>query len=331
MPILSFTDAIAQSTIPHERHLLIGNGFSCALDGRYRYDSLYNETVKTKLVSWRTKKVFNQVGTSNFEEVLLRFYLTKETVSHYWWYKFINDLNSDAENLKKALIKVLQQVHHDQITSIPNGQLLSAFNFFCNFQNVFTLNYDLLPYWISLSQGGVNRPFKDQFGILEDDFTFKQFMSDERNLVYLHGGLHIYRKGAIISKIRSSTHSLMSSIEEVLEDKGLPVFVAEGRSKEKSQRIKNNYYLDAGFRFFKLLAGDLFIFGFSFGQSDSHFIEAILKNTNIRRLFISTREPNDSAILRRLEADLDLLKQRYNRQTLAISFFDAVDFNPWNN
>ncbi len=71
----------------------------------------------------------------------------------------INELQQFSQNLKNEFITTIQTNH---IPSIDDDAKMSALDFIVSYNCIFTLNYDLLLYWV-ISHNGLY-PFADGFG-----------------------------------------------------------------------------------------------------------------------------------------------------------------------
>jgi hypothetical protein len=134
-------------------HILVGNGFSIACDPILRYGRLYEAAVRAGL-SERAQKLFNRLGTSNFEAVLsllenadwaARVYGIPEDATR--------GMRDDAEIVKRTLVEAVTSSHLAHVGCVPDEKYEAARAFLQPFHNIFATNYDLLPYWTVLSSG----------------------------------------------------------------------------------------------------------------------------------------------------------------------------------
>ncbi|GAG44559.1 unnamed protein product, partial [marine sediment metagenome] len=163
------------------------------------------------------------------------------------------------EELRNALVKTVQSVHPSW--SDVQTDLLKIANFMMNFDKVISLNYDLLVYWAMLignTREGGNR-FKDCFvrdettGKLIFDETAIEYMemphgSQRRAtlIYYPHGNLVLANEpfGDEVKLSRSTNDCLLEKIVLRWELGGCtPLFVGEGRTRDKMRTIRNSHYL----------------------------------------------------------------------------------------
>src|SRR6202035_1072609 len=112
--------------------------------------------------------------------------------------------------------------------------------------------------------------------------------TDSQNLFYLHGALHIFDAGSELQKFTwiNTGIKLIEQIRNALDDKKFPLFVSEGTSSEKMDKIMHSNYLSRGMRSFSKIGGNLFIYGHSLADNDKHILNLIPKS-KIKRLFVS--------------------------------------------
>ena len=160
--------------------------------------------------------------------------------------------------------------------------------FLSHFQNIYTVNYDLLLYW-ALMQEELEPviDFDDGFRQPDDgpaDYvTWDVQKTDAQNTFYLHGGLHIFDAGPELQKFTwcNTGIALVDQIREALATNRFPVFVAEGNPESKLDRIQHSGFLNRAYRSFASIGGTLFVFGLSFGDTDEHILR--LMDTGSRK------------------------------------------------
>ena len=138
--------------------LFLGNGFSQSYFGPFSYTTLY-QAVKDEKQNKNIKKLFEHFGTSNFEAVLsflkhaqflLKIYGIKGTA-----------IVKDYERVRDALAEAILKVHPEKTTVIPEEVKLSCYKFLKQFNDIYTVNYDLLLYWTLLTDPALD--FGDYF------------------------------------------------------------------------------------------------------------------------------------------------------------------------
>jgi len=168
--VISFQEALAQ-TENLRRHLLLGNGFSIALfPDCFRYDSLLESADESGLFDDmpEARRVFNELGTQDFEEVIDALRSTIRVIPFYTDETTLPDsMTAHAEALKEILVQAIAGRHPERPADINDEQYEACRDFLGNFVgdrrvleiggrdkdvrgNIYTLNYDLLLYWTLL-------------------------------------------------------------------------------------------------------------------------------------------------------------------------------------
>ncbi|MWT96673.1 DUF4917 family protein, partial [Escherichia coli] len=127
--------------------------------------------------------------------------------------------------------------------------------------------YDLLLYWTQMHTAEGEPPDSDDgFRASADDFdasyvVWEPGQSHEQNMWFLHGALHVFDSGIEIQKYTWSKTGvrLIDQIRDALSKNLFPIFVSEGTSAEKYERIRHNDYLAKAYRSFGSIGGALFI------------------------------------------------------------------------
>ena len=301
--MLTFKQAMDQAQSYNKRHALLGNGFSisCRPD-IFVYGKLFEQADFSKL-SPSAKSAFEALDTQDFEKVIKVLRDASAVLSAYSGVKtsLIEQLKKDADGLREVLVQAIASSHPEWPGEITDEEYSSCRIFLSNFNNVYTLNYDLLLYWAVMhnddgekikSDDGFRKP-EDEFG--SEYVVWEAGTSRSQNIWYLHGALHVFDAGDEIQKYTwiNTGKRLIEQIREALEKDYFPLFVAEGTSSEKLDRIMHNEYLAKGKRSFSSIQGALFIHGHSLAKNDEHFLKAIEKG-KIKHLYVSLYGDEDS-------------------------------------
>jgi hypothetical protein len=128
---------------------------------------------------------------------------------------------------------------------------------------------------------------------------------------YLHGALHLFDRGSEITKYTWSKtdRAIVDQIREALDEDRYPLFVAEGTTDSKLERIMHNAYLHKALRSFEGCCGSstntIVIFGHSLDDNDAHVLRCIASG-GARNLLMSLYGDPDSpanrAVIRNAEA-----------------------------
>ena len=280
-----------KKTYTHRPNLLLGNGFSINFSSRFMYKSIFEkfqETCDEKFV-----KLFGSFDTTNFEKIME--YLKYATIVNKILDIPFEEIIKAKEELRDSLIMVVNKIHpkSEEISKeiIENVTLAMI----SDFEDVFTLNYDLYMYQIIMKSIDLRRE-----GIIENNYQdffwadynsrfkcFEHSIYRYRKVYYLHGALFIFyfRPNTLKIKRSGDEKELIQVISEEIGGYNLPLFVSEGTSIDKISAIQSNYYLSYCLNEFKRQDRDLFVYGVSFGDNDEHIVRAI-KGQN-RKVFIS--------------------------------------------
>ena len=348
--IVSFKEALKMSD-SNKRHLLLGNGFSIAYRRDiFSYKNLFKEADFSS-VSENAKRVFEKFDIYDFEIVIRKLRDTKQVLEVYRRRhkdkSLLKLLEKDADGLKEILVRTLTYKHPDLPSRISESQYKACIKFLSNFiekgSHIFTLNYDLLLYWVLIKGWDMavfdSRNIDDGFRPGEEGEDYVVWEPSEaknQKVYYLHGALHLFDDGLEIKKYTWSRTDipLMQQIREAVSNDIFPLFVAEGTSDSKMTRINHSAYLGKGIRSFAGIGGDLFIYGHSLSKNDSHILDYIGKS-KIVNLFISIYGNPESKQNRNTIKKAQLIKMsrsrhdKRNRYPLNIIFYNAESAKVW--
>lgn len=335
--LLSFDEAIRQSQ-GGNRHLLTGNGFSIACRSDiFTYGSLFEKADFSKL-NGKIKSVFDALNTQDFEVVMrqlqgaariFRVYLPTET-------DVIDQLEKDAESLKNVLVNAIASSHPEHPSELTENEYQHCKMFLNHFRNIYTLNYDLLLYWTTMhfqetkeirADDGFRTPDSGKVDYVSWDIE----KTDGQNIFYLHGALHLFDAGSELQKFTwiNTGVRLIEQIRTALDSNSFPLFVSEGSSKEKADKIMHSNYLSRGLRSFAKIGGSLFIYGHSLAENDLHILKLIPKS-KLQKLFVSIYGDLNSESNKRIVATAESLKAgRKSNNALEIYFYDSMSAKIW--
>lgn len=363
MPVISFEQAL-QETENIKRHLLLGNGFSISLfPDRFRYGSLLEEADFSAFPAAR--QAFDRLGTTDFEVVIHALRQATIVLPLY-----SNDrtpyetMVAHATGLKELLVQAIAGRHPERPSDIKKERYLACRAFLSNFigesrnkpaqpkdlrGGIYTLNYDLLLYWTLLHEP-ITNDGEDEAEELDHDDGFRAPYDDpdaeyvtwdgeeshSQRIHYLHGALHLHDYGYELQKKcweRAGGRPLIDQIRTALDLGKFPLFVSEGDSNGKFDRIRHSGYLHKGLRSFRANCDQkepcLFIFGHSLAENDAHILKQIEKG-RISSVYVSlygtAGSPENQAIVRRAE---QIGRARSQRNPLTIQFYQAESANVW--
>ena len=319
--LIPFRIAINEIQSFDNRSVLLGNGFSIAQVGmKLAYSNLLDVSGIDENHS--LKNVFDNFDTYDFEKVIRYLEITDRVARSYGQ---IGKYQTDAEGVRQKLIEAIQKVHPSEFRDIPEHEINSCVCFLKNFGKVFTLNYDLLLYWVSIC----SQAFQDGFLKSENIGRFRGpfDMSAECSIYNIHGGLHLFLSPDrdVYKAIANSGDNLLDSITKTIRDENcLPLYVAEGTSQQKLGKIRSVPYLNYCLEELQGLSGALFVFGHSGNRTDGHIYDAIFKS-KIEAIYYCFY---DATQLSGIISLLEECRAKHNKY-IPIKYIDVGQMNIW--
>lgn len=326
MALGTFEDKYRSIELESKPSILLANGFSQAWEHRiFNYQNLLQKANFGERDSI-IKSIFTSFNTFDFETVMRALEAAELVCDSYAVDNSkIDEIRADQKQLKNSLIQVISETHPLRSSNITVQEYEKAKPFVMKFKNVFTLNYDLLLYWI------VNKSEIDPLGYHTDDgFRHTTWENaDDQNIYFLHGGLHIYDEGIYIKKhtFRGDTDvGIVDQVRNNLDQGKFPVFVSEPTYKKKLNRIEHNPYLNSCYRALKNLNGSLFIHGHSMSDNDQHIFNQINKS-EVNKVFISIFGDENTKQNRETLANA---RRFIDTRKIDIDFYDAASAAIWS-
>jgi hypothetical protein len=340
--LLTFQQAIKSSASYSKRHLLLGNGFSIACrPDIFRYEKLFEQADFSNL-SESAQRAFGALNTTDFERVIkaLRDAAGLAVLYNLPEHNALQ-MRTDADALKELLVQTIANSHPPFPSDISDGEYAACQQFLSNFNNTYTLNYDLLLYWSHMhhessaeiqSDDGFRTSQNDiDDGIESDYVVWESSQSHEQNMWFLHGALHVFDSGTEIQKYTWSRTGvrLIEQIRDALSRDLFPLFVAEGSSDEKLERVRHSDYLAKAYRSFQEIQHCLFIYGHSLAANDDHYLR-LIEHGKLSHIFVSlygdpTSNDNKEIIQRAKGMSL----RRGAKRPLRVDFYDSESAKVW--
>lgn len=325
--ILEFEEAISE-TNSNQRNILLGNGFSIACDKCFSYDSLFQFSQLPPEI----KNIFQELDTKDFELVMNKF----REVTDYCYYNLHSEAIADLlwnyqRVVRNDLIQCISYIHPKSF-EIAESRKKNTLKFLSNFNYIFTLNYDLLLYWLLMyNLGDLNKKFgiqKDGFANRKEYYCEWSKFNNFQNVFYLHGALHLFYKNRDAYKIVADkyTGGTLLDITQKYQDKDIfPLVVTEGESQNKLDFINENDYLQYCYEKLSDISGVLFIHGHSLDKKDKHIFDAINDNPNILEIYISIHPKSGETINKKSK----LAEDAFNCDKINLHFYNADSANIW--
>jgi hypothetical protein len=330
-------------------HLLLGNGFSIALKPDiFSYGSLFQNADFSEIP--HVPKLFEALGTQDFEIAIRHIQDAAKILNVYdpGQLDLMAKMRNDASAIKDALVSAVAKRHPDRPYNISKPQYIACRDIACraflrHFDHIFTLNYDVLLYWTLMQDEVDKQPFNadDGFRHPEQDPSLPYVSWQQANSAtvnYLHGALHLFDQGTEIVKYTWSKTdiAIVEQIRQALREDKFPLFVAEGTSESKIDRILHSAYLHKALRSFEGCClspkNSIVIFGHSLADNDAHVLRCIAHG-GVSDLFVSLYgDPNSAqnkSVVENAERLAALRKKRRRKSALTVTFYDAASARVW--
>ncbi len=342
--VLSFEEAVADDEHrTNGRSVLLGNGFS--IDWKpevFLYRSLYDEAQLAGL-STDKESLFGALGTHDFEKVIEHLKAAADLAELYAAGdpQLPDVLRADAQVVRSGLADVLADRHPHRANEITDDEAECARGFLSHFGRTFTVNYDLLLYWV------LNRVDGSRHAVHRGDgfewptangpryLVWKRKAADRgQRVFYLHGGLHLFVEEQRLRKLQYSiAESIIEQVRDRLLEGRYPLVVTEGRSDEKVARIERSAYLRYAHRALEDLTGTLFVHGMSLSANDDHILAPLeSKDSRIEALYVSIHGNELSHSAQDVIHRARLIKRRREENggmRLDLRFYDSATAHVW--
>jgi hypothetical protein len=269
--------------------------------------------------------VFRQLGTVDFEEVIRALEHAAVIEAAYGESARSERFNADAGIVRDALIHAVREVHPGLQFDIPESQKTASAAFLRNFHTIFTLNYDLLLYWVILH--GASSHHSDGFGLGDAVNGFRTFSpSANCTAFFVHGALHLFLDDQNDTQKRIMTGAtIVNDITETIRlSRKLPLFVAEGTAAQKMRKINSVPYLRHAYEQLSGCNGSLFIFGHSAEGKDSHIYNAVARS-RIDTIYFCVYRPENTL----LESQTRLAPLVARNPHIQVKYVDSGTASVW--
>lgn len=317
--LISFDEAIAR-TNGKDRALLIGNGFSIE---HFSYRTLLENAGFDE--EGPLRRLFQALDTFDFESVMKALEDAAVVEGAYGNNAQATTFQQDADRLREGLVNAVRATHPAHREDIAD-RVPSCVQFLKNFSAVFSLNYDLLLYWVQLD---IARDFKDGFGLGEEHAGFRGPFREAAycNIYNVHGGLHLFKtaEGDVEKRLMGASGVIDAIAQTITQAKRLPVYVAEGTSQKKMAKINSIPYLRHCYDQLGSRQGILFVYGHSAAPNDAHIYRALFKSS-IDHLYFCIHTPTANADA--IAGELARYKRLYS-SIVDYTLVDSVSARVW--
>ena len=336
MDVITFSDALKRSKEYSKRHLILGNGFSIACKPDiFSYRALF-EQAAFDASNPMAREAFDVLGTRDFEEVMKALRDASKLIRTFGSGQgaLADGFASAVNELKEILVTTIARQHPEFPAEVQTAAYAAARAFLSNFDLIYTLSYDLLLYW-ALMQKEITPSLTHDDGFRTPDegpatyVTWDVERTDNQNVFYLHGALHLFDAGAELKKFTwvNTKIRLIDQVRQALNDGLFPLIVAEGTSQQKKAKIMHSNYLARAYRSLAKIGGAVFIFGHSLADKDEHILRLIERGP-CKHIFMSVHgDPNSTLNAALIQRGLALHGGKGKRK---VDFYDASSARVWS-
>jgi uncharacterized protein DUF4917 len=324
--VLTFEEAIESMEEDETASILIANGFSQAWNAEiFNYANLL-EAADFGEREGVIRPLFENLGTYDFESIMKQLMAAETVLTSYDAENaLIERISSDKEILKDALITAISNTHPDLPSEVDDEQFIAARKFLSQFNEIFSINYDLLFYWARNKNNLEPENYRT-----DDGFRAQRLWeghSTGQEVHFLHGGLHIYDTGTFIKKhaYTEDGDSIIDQVRNNLNSGNFPLFVSEPTYQKKKQRIEHNPYLSYCFQRLRDLSGTLFIYGHSMNENDKHIFNQI-QSSQVSKIFVSIYGDENTEANSRTKANALAYLQKHG---VEVEFYQADSAPVW--
>jgi|TARA_R110002033_G_scaffold126900_1_gene168527 hypothetical protein len=324
--VITFDEAMATVEDGDKPSILMGNGFSRAWrNDIFNYENLLDAADFNDRDA-EIRALFGLLDTYDFEAVMRSLVSAKAVLEAYGGNTgLISLVKRDQQLLKDALIAAISTTHPDRPTAVTAAQYTTARTFLSRFDQLFTVNYDLLFYWARNMDDLPPKNYSTDDGFRKGCKWKGHGTSQEAH--FLHGGLHIFDSGTDIEKHSHAEigTGIVDLVRKNLAIGKFPLFVSEPTSSKKKSRIEHNPYLDFCFRALGKVTGTFFIQGHSLDENDKHIFD-LLKSSGVEKFFVSIFGDENNEENSRVKANARAYLQS---PISSVEFYDAASAPIW--
>lgn len=344
MKLMKYADV--ETALPSGRsHLLLGNGFSISCKPVFSYGSLFEYAKKNGLPK-SAVGIFERLGTNNFEGVMRLLDDGEWLAKHYGLLPKSKKgvMSNDLESVKNALVAAIAKTHPKHTNKIEEDRKARCVRFLAPYHNIFTTNYDLLLYWVEMSDRNTLKGrdgFRQDIDGQDDDYVvFSEHLGNQEGMFFIHGALHLY---VVDGQVRKHSwartgRQLVESIKDGLDAGQYPLFVAEGKAERKLEQIERSGYLSYCLGKLGRIKNALVVLGLSFGASDEHISDVIARNKELKELYVGIHDGAPSSEILTIQRNVKRIQERREaliaskrvRHKLKVSFYSTASAAVWD-
>lgn len=308
--------SILNATEGH-KSLVLGNGFGISYDAAFGESNFAWKNLLDLCEIENDSPIQNLLIEENLDFELVHQKL-KNALTIIERYSpgdpLLQTISNEIQLLKDQLVIAVSKSHPQSFNidfTSEEGQekrakIRACRGYLNRFNRIFSLNYDLLLYWIRCFDNDCLG--QDSFNNIDGYLKFEK--NEDATYLFPHGALFLYRIRIGAQKLRSSMERpILARVEESIAQARFPMCISEGTGTQKLEAIKKNRYLYFSYLKLQECAGTVFTFGCSFMEDkDSHIIEVLLRSP-ASRIVVGEYNPTDGSY-HRLMHEFEKAKER---------------------
>ncbi|UKV15621.1 DUF4917 family protein [Thalassospiraceae bacterium SW-3-3] len=305
-----------------KKNVLLGNGFSISLNNSFVYSNLFENSPIYQ--NQYIRRIFESLNTTDFEDVIKSLEDAARIAQAHNQHDIQKQYLEESSDIRIGLINAVLNVHPRNHHYLNDDQIIMCSSFLERFSNIYTTNYDILPYWVNMRKYDLDGNYFFEDGFRWFNELFLSFNPDVGcNMFYLHGALHLFEslEGWTL-KIRSQGGEVLENVLAQIGNESLPLYISEGTYAKKYRNINSSYYLRMCLDKLSLEEGVFLIYGSSLSDNDRHIYDAMFRS-RASHVYICIRN--------KIEEDrISHSLYRYRASGKEIIFVDVSDFSPWS-
>lgn len=317
-----------------KKNIIIGNGFGISFDHAFGSNcfswknllqlcditagsALYNLLVECNLDFELVHQKLN-----NAIDVLEKYNKSEESIEYF---------QHQVQMLREQLIIAVSSSHPSSFSNPASSleqKIKNGRRFLHQFDEIYSLNYDLLLYWLRCYKQDYIGNDSFCFSNQHDDLIFQP--NDDSNFLFPHGALFLNRDGMSATKIKSSQYDpILAAVQRNIQNGVFPMTVSEGTGQQKQQVIRSNKYLNYCFDRLGKLEGNVFTFGCSFmNGKDEHIIQQLLRSP-ADKIIVGEYAPDQARVIQLLNEFSQVQKRQGSRRRIPIIIADTSSVTIW--
>ncbi|MCQ4346758.1 DUF4917 family protein [Pseudomonas stutzeri] len=298
------------------KSIILGNGFGLSYDLAFGEGNFSWSTLLELCDIEEGAPLFALLGDCNFDFELAHQKLTNAVAileRYAPGNELIQVIEREIQELRDQLIVAVANSHPQSFNidfttdegKVKKAKIEACREFLRGFSNVFSLNYDLLLYWVRCFEN--NYLGQDSFDKIDGELVFVP--DEDANFLFPHGALFLFRDGVGAIKSKSGkAYPILARVQENIANGHFPMCVSEGTGEQKLKAIRANSYLLYAYKRIEECAGTIFTFGCSFFEDkDSHIIKAMVKSP-CSKIVVGEYKPTEESF-HRLSHEFAKVKQ----------------------